>query len=188
MREGKIDRRTEYTRALLKETLVGMLHERHIAKISVKVLCDAADINRSTFYAHYTDPYHLLHEVEQDVLEKLSYYLAQQQAPGIPITEYKLRGILEYAKENAALFMALLSENCDASFQKGLTEFVQFLPVNDQVYANQRTKDYLVVFAISGCISALLKWLQEDTPESPEEMAEIILQVLYKGIIANLQQ
>jgi hypothetical protein len=95
--------------------------------------------------------------------------------------------ILQYAKENAALFKALLSENCDSSFQKGVMEFVRFLPMNEQVCSNQMAKNYLMEFALNGGISALQKWLQEGTPEPPDEMARFILQVLYRGI-ADLQQ
>lgn len=60
----KTDRRVKYTKTALREALVTLMQDRHISQITVKALCDLADVNRSTFYAHYTDPYDLLGQVE----------------------------------------------------------------------------------------------------------------------------
>src|SRR5699024_5578943 len=51
--QKRIDRRKQYTRKVLKESLIELLKNKPIATISVKALCEKADINRSTFYAHY---------------------------------------------------------------------------------------------------------------------------------------
>ena len=49
MKEKKIDQRVRLTQSLLKNALVKLMQEQHISKISVRALCDAAGINRSTF-------------------------------------------------------------------------------------------------------------------------------------------
>ena len=68
MKNGKTDRRVKYTKTMLKNALVQRMHKQHISSISVKSLCETADINRSTFYAHYTDSYNLLHQIGQESL------------------------------------------------------------------------------------------------------------------------
>ena len=55
MVKAKEDRRIRITKKAIKESLIELLQEYPIAKISVKMICESADINRSTFYAHYND-------------------------------------------------------------------------------------------------------------------------------------
>ena len=60
MKELKMDRKTRYTRMVLQDSLIELMKEKPISKITIKELCEKADINRTTFYAHYTDQYDLL--------------------------------------------------------------------------------------------------------------------------------
>ena len=58
--EYKEDLRIVRTRKLLSSTLLEMMEECSIEKISVIDLCNRAMVNRATFYAHFEDKYHLL--------------------------------------------------------------------------------------------------------------------------------
>ena len=53
----KLDRRTAYTRMVIKESLYKLLEKKHLSEITVKELCAQADINRTTFYRNYME-YH----------------------------------------------------------------------------------------------------------------------------------
>lgn len=59
------DRRTKYTRSVIREALMGLLRIKPYSKISVTELCRLADINRGTFYIHYFD----VDDVLDDILE-----------------------------------------------------------------------------------------------------------------------
>lgn len=180
--KGKIDRRVKFTKALLKDALVQLLKERHISKVSIKSLCERADINRSTFYAHYTDQFDLLRQVQDEVKDNLKSFLEQYVNDRMPITEQSLKGILEYARANSDLFTVMLGENCDQAFQKDLMELVELVPF--QYETQERKKEYILSFAITGCISILHKWLKEGTVEPPEEMAALVLKVIYNGLLS----
>ena len=54
---SKTDARVRYTRRVIKESFLALLHEKPINKITVKEVCEAAEINRATFYSHYTNKY-----------------------------------------------------------------------------------------------------------------------------------
>ena len=56
---GTQDRRIRKTRAVLKSSLLSLMKEKSVKHITVKELCDKADINRGTFYLHYTDIYQM---------------------------------------------------------------------------------------------------------------------------------
>ena len=51
---GKVDRRVRKTKAQLREGLARLMLQKSIKEITVKELVDEVDINRSTFYLHYT--------------------------------------------------------------------------------------------------------------------------------------
>lgn len=77
MTTSKLDRRKKYTRMVLKESLIQLLKEKQISSITVKEICDLADINRSTFYAHYSDQFDLLDKTEEELIEEMKGYLSQ---------------------------------------------------------------------------------------------------------------
>lgn len=60
-----MDKRTEYTRKMIKSAFLEALKHKDYGNISVAELCRAAEINRSTFYKHY----HRIDDVLDDVLE-----------------------------------------------------------------------------------------------------------------------
>ena len=45
-------RRTRYTRRAMQDALIELLRNQPLGSITVKALCERADVNRSTFYAH----------------------------------------------------------------------------------------------------------------------------------------
>ena len=57
----KIDKRSQRTREALKKTLAQMMIKQNNNDITIKNLVVLANINRSTFYLHYTDIFDLLH-------------------------------------------------------------------------------------------------------------------------------
>lgn len=179
----KIDRRVKYTIEMLKDALVRAMQRDHISKISVKSLCELADINRSTFYAHFRDQYDLLHYIEQEVLANITRQLERQDFGGDgPISFQVLNLILKYVQQNASLFQALLSDNCEPGIQREIMKLPDIISVQIYEGVGGRVKDYLSVFGVTGCVSILQKWLRDGMPESTEQISELILQILYHGI------
>ena len=76
MSAQKEDLRIVRTRKLLSNTLLDMMEEESIEKISVIDLCNKAMVNRATFYAHFEDKYHLLtfalEELKDDLYKKFT--------------------------------------------------------------------------------------------------------------------
>lgn len=183
MEKKKTDQRVRLTRNLLKNALVQLMQEQHISKISIRAICEIADINRSTFYVHYVDQYDLLNKVEQEVLDNLNKYLSSQALDeNHPISVQVLTRVLDYVKENVELFKALLSENCDFTFQKNLIELAQIISSQQNQSFDARTQEYIKLFGFTGIISMLQKWLHDGANESPVQMAEFVIRICYYGI------
>ncbi len=65
----KSDARVRYTQRVLKESFLSLLREKPVNKITVKEVCELAELNRATFYAHYSDCFALMESIEQELLE-----------------------------------------------------------------------------------------------------------------------
>ncbi|MBP5091023.1 MAG: TetR/AcrR family transcriptional regulator [Bacilli bacterium] len=70
MKETKrLDARVIRTKRDLRSSLLSLLKEEPFEKITVKMICDHASINKMTFYAHYQDKYDLLDDLVRSMGE-----------------------------------------------------------------------------------------------------------------------
>lgn len=188
MKNGKTDRRVKYTKMVLRESLVKLLKQKHITNITVKKICELADINRATFYAHYTDPYDLLRQIETGLLNDINEYLAgfsfsiDDGSRSVQILEK----IFEYIKENAEVCSVLLSDKGDIAFQQEVMMIVQKQCISEwtKKSVNKDVAEYLYSFAITGSVGVVHKWLKEGMKQSPREMAAMLINMTNRGISA----
>ena len=69
----------EYDKKRIREALLDCLVTGSLDKVTVKKIYEIADINRTTFYAHYYDPYILYEQIEKEVIDGLTLFLANFQ-------------------------------------------------------------------------------------------------------------
>ena len=69
--------KVKYTLNSLINAMIELLEKEHISKISVVSLCKIADVNRSTFYTHFENQYHLLNYITQEALNNIQIYLQE---------------------------------------------------------------------------------------------------------------
>lgn len=180
----KNDRRVKYTKDVLKRTLIQLMAENHISKISVKKICEIADVNRSTFYAHYDSQYDLLSHIERETIEDIHKVISREKSRQVTFRT-KLCLILEYAAQNTELFRILLNERSDSSFRKEIIKLVKELAlIETQIghKSNVHIIEYIQLFSITGSLSILDKWLEDGMVESIDELADFLLTLLNLGI------
>lgn len=71
MEEKNESRRVRMTKRILKDAMIDLMEEKNINRISIKEICELADVNRSTFYAHYENQYDLLEEIEKEIVDEI---------------------------------------------------------------------------------------------------------------------
>lgn len=62
------DRRTKYTKMVIRDAFLALIKKKPIQKITVADICALAEISRPTFYFHYEDIYALLDEIGNNML------------------------------------------------------------------------------------------------------------------------
>lgn len=68
MAERKTDRRTIYTKNVIKDSLLALLNHSSYDKITVTALCKQSEITRTTFYLHYDNIDVVLNELLDEAL------------------------------------------------------------------------------------------------------------------------
>lgn len=68
-KKRKTDRRTLYTRNVIKDALLEALAEKSFEQITVTDVCRRADITRATYYLHYQSLTEVLDELLSDALQ-----------------------------------------------------------------------------------------------------------------------
>ena len=76
MVKEKKDRRIRKTENQLRAGLAKLMKEKNIREITVKELVEEVDINRSTFYLHYTDIYNMMSTIEEELMEDFRILLS----------------------------------------------------------------------------------------------------------------
>ncbi|GHU87563.1 TetR family transcriptional regulator [Spirochaetia bacterium] len=182
------DRRTRKTRGLIKQALIQLLAEKDIRDISVSELSDLADINRGTFYLHYTDIYDLFAQVEGEAMNEFGQYISRykenSQVTGMPI----LLDLFEYVKANEKLFKAILHTK-EANFLSRVIEMGR--PQGQAEFREQYKKwdekhfDYYYDFMAFGAVAMVRHWFEKGMPETPEHMAHLA-EKMVKNCIENV--
>lgn len=73
--EMRNDRRVRRTKNAIQSAFLKLIFEKDINKITIKELCERADINKSTFYLHYQDIYDLEAQFKEEISEKVCHII-----------------------------------------------------------------------------------------------------------------
>ena len=188
MSGGKQDRRTRYTRTALRESLMELMLQKGINKITIKELCQRADVNRSTFYAHYRDQYDLLRQVEDEILDEINANLAYFDMNNSDGTFRILENIFRYIQDNSSFCRLLLSERGDVTFQKRVMDLCQGRYMEQWLSSprdiDPETAEYLYLYLVNGSIGVVQNWLRTEMEKTPSEMAELLLRFINQGMSA----
>lgn len=187
--EHNKDKRVIRTKALLIRSLSALMKQKNIKDITVKELCEYADINRGTFYLHYKDIYDMLDLIEQELSEKFLQIFQKYNSETNEDFPYPLfLEIFKLVDDNAELFRVLIGPNGDISFIMKIFKLYnihclqsEFNKLSPQFSMNQV---YYSNFILYGCVGLIEQWLSRDTKESPEKMAELITKLVSTGVLS----
>lgn len=169
------------THQRIQETLMAMIEKKPIQSITVSDLCKAVDINRSTFYAHFTDIY----AVMESICEKLENELIEEYKANYVLGTDMLSNdymivFLTHIEQNQGFYKAYMSESNMNILQQSMAllkaEVMQ--PIFKRMDVSDRIGDYYFNFFSAGIVTILRQWLYDGCPESPGELAEIINSIL----------
>ncbi len=184
MDEKKDNRRVRYTKKVLRESLIELLKEKPISRITVTDICTHADLNRGTFYNYYCDAYDLLAQIEDSFYNNLLKQVERFKTDGISGT--LLAELLATIEQNRDLCHVLFNINGDKTFLNRLLDLMKTITFAYWAEHNvnnlsETQMDMLYSYFSNGAIGILCRWIAGDWDVSKEYLAKTIMALGIKG-------
>ena len=173
------NRRSRITRRVFRESLTELMLEQGMQKISVNEICKRADMNRSTFYAHYQDVYDLVERVERNMSRQLTESFFRKMDEKAPARDC-FTEIFSFIREHREFYLYYLAE----SRQSGVLQLAwdvirdriaetELTPASFGV-GTQEEMAYHGAFFLMGMTAVVRLWLQNGCREEPSALYELL--------------
>lgn len=172
MRDGDchnahMDPRVARTKKRLHEAVLELAHEVGVPNVTVAAVTERANVNRSTFYQHYSDKDELLAEALDEIVESFVIPATTSTAMPTELTTY-----LQHVYDNAAIYRSLLSEHGSplvvARLQERLIAIVENALTAAAVNPFGDLPVDVVAQGISGaCLGVVRAWITRDPIPAP---------------------
>lgn len=173
--ENKPDgRRVKMTKLLLKNALIDIMKTKSIHLISIKEICEEADVNRSTFYRHYNTQYDLYDEIIEDLATDIGSIYKDDYA-----TVEFLTKVLEYIESKRDTFLVILSDNGKVTLGEAFVLFTgRFLRLDEM----GELVTYVSEFIAAGLTSTIWSWLNKENRRPASDVARVLHNLMMHGI------
>ena len=165
-----------------------LMREKSIREITVKELVDKVDINRSTFYLHYSDIPGMLKEIEDEILEEMGRAIQEH-----PIEEgeksiyFFMQDMFRVLAANREIGCALVGPHGDIAFVRRIENFLEQYSRHvrgDMLPEQLAEMKYFYSFYWNGCLGFVKTWLEEGEDKSPEDAAKLMFQMVTSSMRA----
>ena len=165
MHGNKQDKRSVRTCAAIESALLRLLGDSDINEITIKRLCEEADVNRTTFYLHYTSVFDVLENIREEIITRiLKNYTVHKFPHGSEAYTDFLTAVREETERMPMLEEFLANSKEAAMFTQDLKySFYERLHGALVKEASEDKKEccaYVTVFVCSGVIDAYILWLK----------------------------
>ena len=161
------NRRRKESREKIEKVFVELLQTRDLSQISVSDICKQAGLNRTTFYANYTDIYGLTDSIRDRLEANLSALYQEEYATGINSNDYLK--LFRHIQQNQIFYQTYFKLGYDNKYK-----IISYDTELAQKHFQDRFIHYHMEFFKSGLTRIIKLWLQNGCRETPEEMFEII--------------
>lgn len=202
MTEKRENRKTAYTKRIIRESLYELMQEKPLDKITVTQICEKADINRSTFYTYYTDIYDLhqkiikeFFEIQRGVISEAKEILATKE----DLTRLTVDDYFEIAyaytrtvKDNKELYKFIFNQNSTSSIHVSFGKIFYHMIYEFLVpiFSQENIDDFKSSFTFigGGTTSVLMEWIKKDCSVPAKKIARSLAHYYYGVFNSFVQQ
>ena len=172
----------------MDEALITLLEKKDFEYITIKEICDTAEVNRSTFYLHYENTSDLLKETTCYIIDKhLTYYEIDKTRISLQfetckreellfITDEYLVPYLKFIKDNQRLFKVSIkhfnSLGMDDVYGKMFKHI--FNPILERFHVPENERPYIMKFYLTGVYAIVVEWLDKNCSDDMETVIKVI--------------
>jgi len=185
MAEKKEYRSAIRSRKLIRQAFYEILKEKNFEKITVTDIVKKADVNRSTFYAHYPDVMGVVEEIQEEILDYTQKFMEEIDFHDF-YTNPKpyLQNIVKLVAENNELYRLLMT-SAMAAKQLEQIKYILVERTIATVKAPELFKDkfeleFSVRFFMGGVVEVYTQWLYGVIDCSLEELTDQLAEIILK--------
>ncbi|MBS5285253.1 MAG: TetR/AcrR family transcriptional regulator [Clostridiales bacterium] len=172
----KNNQRFQESERKIQKALMDLVKTGDIQCITVQNICNEAEVNRTTFYAHFSDIRELTEQCEMQIRETITRTFQLSGSGQDSDRQWQLF-VLRSMKDYMNFYRLY--------FQYHKTEPAQNGPAtvwlsNDEKIEHSMSH-YYRVFYRAGAEAILMRWINKNCTETPEELQFILSQCLSKN-------
>ncbi len=177
----------------MQEALIELLEEKEFDRITIKEICERAQVNRSTFYLHYDNVNDLLGETVEAIYRDFFSRYGGQEGKGLQIQDLSseelflmtpdyLLPYLDFVEENRKLFSLMYEKNEMMGVEKMYTTWFQtiFGPILTRFGVPESEQGLLMIFYLQGIMGVVMEWVREGCTRPKEELLSIFRKCIIK--------
>lgn len=175
-----MDRRQQKTRATIFAAFSALLAEKSYGKITVQDIIDAANVGRTTFYAHFETKDDLLKALCEDLFGHIVVSaLDSSHTHGLYSDQSAPKSVfchlLQHLQENDQHIVGLLSSESSEIFLRYFRDSLNALVQSQFVNQNRRhnldiPQDFLINHISGSFVEMALWWIKGRMKQRPEEL------------------
>ncbi len=181
-----VDRRTRKTRKAIQNALMQLSLTKRINEITVTDVTQTADINRSTFYLHYTSVYEVLADIETTTTDTMFDIVNKYDPVQLPLNPYPLlKALTEEADVNPVFGRFISDSKISTTFlpklkkcfiDKVMNKLMEKFPESDERFLR-----VAVTFMTGGVMDVYVQWLRSENPMPLEDLCKYTATIVSQG-------
>lgn len=167
------------TKKAFETSLVELSKEYPLSKITVKMICERAEMSRNAFYFHYADINDLLKSIEDSLAAQAKLLLSSLKDIGFPKNVYAtVEGLINLFDENKDTCSMLFDKSFSESFTQRMSKL--FCDFNYQYFVEYHgeTKkvrfEFFYTFISSGFYGLLSHWMKNPEVMTKNEVIAMV--------------
>ncbi len=163
-----MDLRIQKTRAAIKKAFLDLRRKKPIEKITVTELSKLAEINKATFYLHYSDIYSLAEEIEDDAIDTLLENI-QGLNKFMDDPQKHTAELYSAFMKNRKMLNSIFSGSRHGNFANKIEQRIKARLYAEYPGLHTRYNDIVLTFIIQGAFYTIAENSTDRDPECVEE-------------------
>lgn len=168
---NKVDVRIVKSKESLMSALISLMGKKKLEDLTISEICQEADVNRNTFYSHYSSVRELFEEMNGKYMEAL-FASAKVFDEHNDSTIKNLINVLDKMKEKGNLTKIIFSESNSIKHLNTLLQILFPMSIIDNPKSEYLSLEESHAFLIGGITNLILRWIENDFQESSKNFGK----------------
>lgn len=178
------------TKKAFENSLTELSKQFPFNKITVKMLCDKAELSRNAFYFHYKDINDLLRSIEEDVVEEIVALLKTIEQVDFPENVFvSVESLINIFDERRDTVLMLFDKNYSVSFTTKVSKI--YSDFNYRYFCRFHSNDkkikydFFYMFLSSGFYGIIRHWLENPGLMTKEELVKLTYTLIKRLLVKD---